>query len=304
MNIDILRTFLSVAKTGSFTKAADENFCTQSTASLRIKSLEDHYGLRLFDRIGKAVYLNNDGMLLQPHIELVVDTFDQTGELVLQLKKLSHGKISVISSHTPGNYIIPQILLDFHKNYPNIMVCSQIAYAKNVINHIDRSNQYDLGIISQPETGIDKYKPMTIEVKEFIDDPLLVIVGKDHPWADKQEVRATELQERTIFLSNQETSLMSYLHSLTGIELKEEKKIIIGSQEAVKKAVQFSDGFSILSGFIVKEEINNGTLKSVRLKGHHLKRKIYFVSKKNKIFSPAMQTFMNNVMKWGEEPKW
>lgn len=280
MNIDNLKTFISVVRTGSFTKAAEENFCTQSTASLRIKSLEDHFGIRLFDRIGKAVYITNDGQLLLPYIELAVDNFDQAGELVLQLKKLSRGKISIISSHTPGNYIIPQILLNFHKSYPNIMVCSQIAYAKNVIHHIDRSNQYDLGIVSQPETTIDKYRLMTIEIEEFIDDPLLIIIGKNHPWANKQEVRASELRDRTIFLSNRETSLMSYLHDLTGIELKEEKKIIIGSQEAVKKAVQSGDGFSIQSLFNIKEELRKGVLKSVRLKGHILKRKIYFVSKK------------------------
>ena len=43
MNIDILRTFLSVAKTRNFTKSAEENFCTQSTASLRIQSLEEYF---------------------------------------------------------------------------------------------------------------------------------------------------------------------------------------------------------------------------------------------------------------------
>ena len=97
MNIDILRTFLSVAKTRSFTKSAEENFCTQSTATLRIQSLEDYFGLKLFDRMGKAVYLTNAGGLLLPYIKLVVETFDQTHEVVLDIKNLKHGKISLIS---------------------------------------------------------------------------------------------------------------------------------------------------------------------------------------------------------------
>jgi len=291
-----------VARTRSFTKAAEENFCTQSTASLRVKSLEDHFGLRLFDRIGKAVYLTNVGQHLLPHIELVVDTFEQTGELVLQLRKLSHGKISIISSHTPGNYLIPKILIDFHRRYPDITICSQIAYAKNVIKQIDKTNQFDLGVISQPEKTIDKYRLMTIEINEFTKDPLVIIVNEKHPWAKKREIEISDLMDKSIFLSNQETSLMAYLYDLTGLKISEKKKVIIGSLESVKKAVQFSDGFSILSGFAVREELGSGVLKKVKLKDYDLKRKIYLVSKKNKIFSPAMQSFLNNMIQWVEKP--
>ena len=100
MNIDILRTFLSVARTRNFTKYADENFCTQSTASLRIQSLEEYFGLKLFDRIGKTVYLTTAGELLLPCIKLVVETFDQTNEVVLDIKNLAVGKIALISSQT------------------------------------------------------------------------------------------------------------------------------------------------------------------------------------------------------------
>ena len=78
----------------------------------------------------------------------------------------------------------------------------------------------------------------------------------------------------------------------------------MGSLEAVKATVQSGDGFSIQSVFNVKEELRNGTIKGIRLKGYDLKRKIYFILKKNKIFTPAMQTFLNNMTKWIEEVKW
>jgi len=304
MNIDNLKTFISVVRTRSFTKAAEENFCTQSTASLRIKSLEDHFGIRLFDRIGKAVYLTNDGQLLLPYIELAVDNFDQARELVQQIRKLSLGKVSIIASQTPGTYIIPQILLDFHKKYPKIIISSRIAYAKIVINQIAKGNQYDLGIISQPEHLLEKYKLLNIEIKEIINDPLMIMIGKDHPWASRKEVKMPELIESTIFLSNQNTSLISYLHYLTGQTIKGENKIVMGSLEAVKVAVQSGEGFSVQSVFNVKEELRNGTIKGIRLKGYELNRKICFILKKNKIFSPAMQTFLNNMTKWVEEAKW
>ena len=297
MDIDVLKTFLNVVRTKSFTKAAEANCCTQSTASLRIQSLEDYFGIRLFDRIGKSVCLTHPGERVLPYIEQVVDTFDQAGELVLQIKKISHGKISIISSQTPGTYIIPKILIDFHNKYPDITISSQIAYAKTVIELIGKENRYDLGIVSQPEKVIEKYKSMNIEFKEIADDPLVVIVGKNHPWADKNEVEISDLTGTTIFLSNHATSMIPYLQNLTGMTIREESKMIIGNLESVKIAVQSSDGFAIVSGFNVKEELRSGILKGLRLKGYDLMRKIYFISKKNKKFSPAVEMFINNVTK-------
>ena len=297
MNIDILRTFLSVARTRNFTKSAEENFCTQSTASLRIQSLEEYFGLKLFDRIGKTVYLTTAGELLLPYIKLVVETFDQTNEVVLDIKNLAVGKIALISSQTPGTYIIPQILLDFHKQYPKIKISSYVAYSKVVIGHIAEGNEYDLGIISQPEAMIDKYRQMNIEIKEMTDDPLGIIVGAGHPWADKKETDISELLDNTMFISNQATTLISYLRHLTGKTIKEENRIIMGSLESVKVAVQSNDGFAILSDFIVGEELASGVVRRVKLKGYDLKRKIYFIYKKNKKFSPPMEMFVENFMK-------
>ena len=297
MNIDILRTFLSVARTRNFTKSAEENFCTQSTASLRIQSLEEYFDLKLFDRIGKTVYLTNAGELLIPYIKLVVDTFDQTNEVVLDIKNIAIGKIALISSQTPGTYIIPQILLDFHKKYPAIKISSYVAYSKIVFGHIAEGNQYDLGIISQPEVRIDKYRQMNIEIKEITDDPLGIFVGTDHPWADKKEIGISELIGSTMFISNQATTLISYLHHLTGETIKEENRIIMGNLESVKVAIQSNDGFAILSDFIVREELASGTVKRIKLQGYQLKRKIYFIYKKNKKFSPPMERFVDSFMK-------
>ena len=296
MNIDVLRTFLSVSKNRSFTKSAEENFCTQSTASLRIQSLEEYFDVKLFDRIGKTVYLTNAGELLLPYIKLVVDTFDQTNEVALNIKKLNIGKISIISSQTPGTYIIPRILLDFHKKYPAIKINSYVAYSRVVIRHIAEGNQYDLGIISQPEYSIDKYKQMNIEIREITEDPLGIIVGKDHPWAAKKKIDISKLIDSPMFISNQATTLISYLHYLTGQTIKEENRIIMGNLEAVKIAVQSNDGFSILSDFIVKEELSKGVIRRIRLDGYDLKRKIYFISKKNKKFSNPMEMFVENFL--------
>ncbi len=138
---------------------------------------------------------------------------------------------------------------------------------------------------------------MNIEIREITDDPLGIIVGTNHPWAAKKEIEISDLMGSTMFISNQATTLISYLHHLTGKTIKEENRIIMGNLEAVKVAVQSNDGFSILSDFILRKELSSGVVRRLRLKGYNLKRKIYFIYKQNKKFSPAMEKFVDSFMK-------
>ena len=138
---------------------------------------------------------------------------------------------------------------------------------------------------------------MNIEIREITEDPLGIIVGKDHPWANRLSISMPELMKSPMFISNQATTLISYLHHLTGQTIKAENRIIMGNLEAVKVAVQSNDGFSILSDFIVREELSKGTVRRINLKGYDLKRKIYFISKKNKKLSNPMEMFVENFVK-------
>ena len=99
-----------------------------------------------------------------------------------------------------------------------------------------------------------------------------------------------------MFLSNQATSLISYLQHLIGATIPEEKRIVMGNLESVKLAVQMGDGFSILSRYNIKEELRQGVIRAIKLKGYDLKRKICFISKKNKKFSPAVEKFFNSFL--------
>ena len=168
-------------------------------------------------------------------------------------------------------------------------------WVKNYVNNVEKYLSGNLKHIDSILT--DKYKQMNIEIREMTEDPLGIIVGKHHPWADRKAIDISELTGSTMFISNKATSLISYLHHLTGKTIKEENTIIMGNLESVKVAVQSNNGFSILSDFIVREELSKGVIRKLGLSGYNLQRKIYFISKKNKKFSPPMEMFVENFMK-------
>src|SRR3974377_1894919 len=84
MNLKQLEVFLSVAETGSFSRAAEATFITQSTVSQHISSLEREFGLRLLERTGKGVFPTEAGKILLEGARRVVS---QTKELPLVMKR-------------------------------------------------------------------------------------------------------------------------------------------------------------------------------------------------------------------------
>ena len=289
LSADVLKTFISVAKTKSFTKAAEQTFCTQSTASLRIQELEKFYGIKLFDRIGKKVYLTEAGRNLLPYIELILNTFQESKDRVQQMKNLSYGKVFIVASHTPGTYILPEVIKNFKEMYQNIKINCHIEYSKNVIKNIKNDNYYDIAVLSQPHI----IKEDDLKCEEFSDDKIVLVVSPNHKWVQKGIIDIKEIKNENLLLSNVSTTLINFLNKFLDEDLDKESLIIMGNLEAVKRGVVYNLGIAFLSYFAVKDDLKKGKLKEIRLKNLNLKRKILLLYKKKKVLSPAAIEFIN-----------
>ena len=289
MNIVNVQTFISIAHHQSFTKAAERCCCTQATASLRIKNLEDYYGVKLFDRIGKNIQLTDSGKILLPYMEIILSTFMESKDRIDQLKNLTFGEISIVSSHTPGTHILPEVICKFCKKHPKIKINAHIQYSKQVIRSLLFDFQYDLGFVSQPKPIEDD----KLICQPILKDHLSVFTHPTHPWATRATVNFKELTNETLVLSNKSTTIIDYLNSLGNEKLNFSKQIVIGNFEAVKQAVMMGIGFSILSKFVVKDELASGKLKEIKIENFKLNRIIYLLRRKRKILSPASKAFIS-----------
>jgi DNA-binding transcriptional LysR family regulator len=289
LKIENLEAFVKINKNRSFTKAAKECFCTQATISLRLKMLEDFFEVKLFDRIGRTIELTAEGEMILPHIQLILSNIEETKHRIAEFKKLSFGSISISSSNTPGTYILPNVIYKFNLKHPNIKLNSHIKYAKGVIQEVFYGNEYDFGLVSQPQPIDDK----KIICQAVFADRLSVITNGDHPWASRENIKISELLSETILLSNKATSLKQYISSFYEFKPEFKKEIILGSVEAVKKNVIRGMGISIISSLSVQDELNAGSLKEIKIKGIELKRMIYLLYRKNKILSPAAKAFID-----------
>jgi len=188
MNFEQLRIFVAVAERLHVTQAAKALNITQSSASVAIAALEHQYRVKLFDRVGRRIELTEAGRLfLAPAQDLLARVAD--AEAVFnELAGLERGSISLHTSHTIANYWMPDVVRRFQSLYSKITLNIAIANTQRVTQAV-LHGEADLGFVEGP---VDVPVLARLKVKG---DILCLVVGRDHPWAQKDSATAQELPE-------------------------------------------------------------------------------------------------------------
>lgn len=140
--IEKLKTFVVLANCHSFTEAAEKLFCSQPSVSMQIQSLEEIFEVKLFDRMGKKIYLNRNGKELLPYAQKMIDIFEEARLRVREQKNLSHNILSICANSFVGIYILPVFLGEFNRLYPNIEAKIQIHSYDQILKYIS-SNEIE-----------------------------------------------------------------------------------------------------------------------------------------------------------------
>lgn len=287
MNLDKLRIFHIVASHNSFTRASEDLFLTQPGISKHVKHLEEYYGLRLFDRLGKKVVLTQAGDVLYESTKEIFRLIDDAKEKIDDLKAMAGGKITVGASFTAGVYIIPELLGRFNQMHPEVEILLDVAFSHSIAEKVI-ANELDIGFIGAP------YDDERLITKKLCEDRLVIIIPKDHQWKRRKSIKLAELVDQPFILAQKGSGTRAIIEKLLQkacAELK--KKIEFGNTEAVKKAVAAGIGVSILSECSIKNEAAAGQIKTVRLSDYALNRTFYFTYHKDKYQTKITKALIN-----------
>ena len=127
MTIRHLRAFLTVCKQGSITKAAEELHTVQPSVSLTISELEKHYGIVLFDRIGRRLVLTDFGRQLAVKAQEAVEAFDEFEAFAHTAEEKPYVRVG--SSLTIGRVLLPELFLSVHSTHPEIRLSAAVCPA-------------------------------------------------------------------------------------------------------------------------------------------------------------------------------
>ena len=149
-----IRAFVTLARRGSFTQAARELHLSQSAVSHSMKALETDLGCRLFDRMSKKVLLTQAGEHLLQHADKILSEMSAAREALTQLNQWGQGRLRVSASTTACQYILPEVLSEFKKSYPQARITVEPGDTREALNLL-RSNQVDLALALEPKRDDD-----------------------------------------------------------------------------------------------------------------------------------------------------
>jgi DNA-binding transcriptional LysR family regulator len=290
VNLYQLHIFKTVADKKSFSGAAQALFISQPAVSMHIKSLEDHFGTRLFDRNTQQVTITEAGRILYEYVEKILSLQDEAEKDISALTGCIRGTLSVGASFTVGEYVIPQVLGCFKKQHPQVRALLKVTNTEQIVKLVLKQ-ALDLGLV---ESRVDNFE---LIAKPFMKDELVVLLPVDHPLAGKKFILIDELVALPFILREQGSGTRKITEDRlkeAGINLSELNVVMeLGSTEAVKEAVEAGFGATIISKWAVQKELKLGTLVSVKVKEVSLVRKFYVIYNKNKFQTPVVKEFIS-----------
>jgi DNA-binding transcriptional LysR family regulator len=287
MNMNQLRVFHTVATVLSFTRASEELHLTQPGISKHIKELEETYGVRLFDRLGRRVMLTQAGEILYRATVAVFAQLEEARARIDDLKGLAGGMLSIGASVTIAAYILPGMLARFRKEVAAVEIAVDTGFSGQIVDKV-LENALELGFVGHYDP--DPRLAVQVLMKDFME----LIVSPRHPWARRTTpVRLEELAGQTVLLSKRGSGtwrLVSDCLNRAGVVLS--RTLELGTTEGVKQAVAADLGVSILSRHVLACDLSGNAVTTVPL-AMAMERDLFLVRHKDRYLSQAAQAFLS-----------
>lgn len=265
ITLDRLRIFLAVAEQMHFTRAAEVLYMTQSSVSSAIQNLEKHYGLKLFDRIGRHIEITEAGRLLKIEAQKILEQVNLTERGLRELNNLHRGELKLGASLTIGNYWLPDKISEFKRQYPGIEVyCTLGNTAEISVGTVD--GRFDLGFV---EGEVNSSVINALKIETIGSDRLLIVVGQSHPWFSTARVSLTALTQTTWVMREPGSGTRAVFEQALrkwGIDLTDLNIVLaMSSGEMVKAVVENGVGVTAISELMIKKELQLNTLRPVQI---------------------------------------
>ncbi len=291
MDIHQLKIFVSVYKNKSFSRASEQLYLTQPTISDHIKTLEEEFSCRLFDRLGRTILPTKEADALYGHAVDIIERADAVKELIGHFKKEPAGELVIGASTIPGTYLLPAVMTAFQKKYPSISFQIIIADSKEVVRKV-LAHELLLGIVGA------KLNNSQIVYSPLIEDELIVVASSQ--FTKKQSMSIKEVAVLPMVLREEGSGTrkeIERIFSSKGINIESLNIAgFFGSTDSIKQAVKAGMGVSILSRLSVVDELKHKILKEITLSGMQMKRHFYVVTHKKRTLPAAYTLFLKHVI--------
>jgi DNA-binding transcriptional LysR family regulator len=296
MDLFQLEVFLSVAREGSFSRAAEKLYRTQPAISQVIRKLEREVGEPLFDRSSRDGTLTDAGRLLEDYAQKLLNLRSEARVALKELREMHKGKLSIAANEFTCLYLLPA-LAEFRRVYPMIKVTVHRSFASRISNEVLKHSA-ELGVLSfNPE------EPRLHSIVVYKDE-LVFVVNPRHPLASSREVSIKQLGAESFVAHNVESPyrakvLETFKRHKTPLNMDVELPTI----EAIKRFVSNGSGVALVPGICVEAEIARSELVRIPVKELRIERKLRLIYRKSASLSHAARAFLKVAEAMADERK-
>lgn len=285
MTLRHMKIFLAVFQTQNITHAAELLCMTQPAVTRAIKEIESYYGVQLFDRIRKKLYITESGKLFYAHAVHISDSFNQLEKSLRNWEEI--GVIRIGTTITIGNILLPKVLHKFKQEYPHLQVKATVDTGQNLQKALI-DNHIDFAVIEGYIENAD------LLCRPIAPDRLVLILSPDDPRADSKSLHIEDLTKDSFILRNQGSISRAFVeHIFAKHEISPAPTIESVSTQAIVRAVHEGLGISFLPEQLVKNAISSKFVSTASLVDETFVRENHIVWHKQKFLSPCAQLLMD-----------
>jgi len=282
-----LRTFKTVADLTSFSAAAQRLKLSQPSVSYQVKELEETLGLPLLDRLGKRVQLTEAGNVLYNYARRMLDVLDEATVVIEEMRGIQRGTLRVGASTTVGIYLLPAALGAFKKLHPGLVISLEIGTRARVQDQVLR-NELDLAVVGPA------LKDPELAIIPFLSDELVVVAPAGHPLAGRRGLTLKDLADQPFIMREAASgSRLSLEKAARKAGAKLRVAMELGSNGAIKHAVESGLGLAVISRYATALEFSSGRLVELDVRGFPIRRDWHIVHLRRRKLPASVHAFID-----------
>jgi LysR family hydrogen peroxide-inducible transcriptional activator len=284
MELHQLRYFVAVAETGNFTRASERNNVTQPSLSQQILNLEKEVGHKLFHRLGRKAVLTEAGATFLERARRILFEVENASKELSDHPSLGR-RITVGAVQTVMPYLITPFIAQCRQAHPNLQIDAREDFRGKLISAVIEG-ELDLAVVPLP------VKDHRVAIEPLLEEPLLLVVGKDHPIASRTEISIGDLAQETFISMGDSSALAAHIREFFGDQKFQPNVGYRCAQVATLKLfVSMGLGISILPQ-LARLPDDRDTLTYLRLTGTSPRRELVIVRHLQRYQSRGAEQFL------------
>jgi DNA-binding transcriptional LysR family regulator len=288
MDFDQLTTFVEVAKLGSFSRAGEKVFRSQSAVSAQIRQLEEVYGEKLLDRSGKSVRLTPAGEVLFDYAVRLLRLRDESQRAVADQSATPRGVLVVGANEATCLYVLPDVFAEYHRLYPEVQVSIYRNFSRKVLQRLEEG-AIDVGIVTMP------VKSPSLKDHAIYRDRLMLMVSSGNPLSERKSIRMEEIASQPLIFPK--TGFTRQLLDKYFRPYRSQLRVTmeLPSVGMIKRFVAANLGVSLISEGFTRDQVQSGEVKLIEIEDVKLWRELGVVYRRDRSLPATASAFITLV---------